>query len=58
MKNLKGKKPRCRERERERENLLNQRDYNEFSMFYYKFNYVGFDLLQRRKISALIAESY
>jgi len=39
-----------------RENSLNQRNYNEFSMFYYNFNSLGFDPLQRRKKLALIAE--
>ena len=32
---------------------LNQRDYNEFSMLYSKFNSLGFDLVQRRKRSAI-----
>ena len=39
-----------------RENSLNQRDYNKFSMLYYKCNSLGFDPLQRRKRFAFIAE--
>ena len=42
MKNSKQEKPRCKGRE----DSLNQRDYNEFSILYYKFNSLGFDLIQ------------
>jgi len=38
------------------ENPLNQINYNEFSMLYYKFNSLGFDLLQKRKRSTFITE--
>ena len=40
----------------ERENSLNQRDKNEFSMLYYKFDSLGFDPLLRRKRSIFAAE--
>jgi len=42
--------------QREREIPLSQRDYKEFSTLYYKFNSLRFDLVQRRKRSAFIAE--
>ena len=36
-------KPEGKKHEVKRENSLNQRDYNEFSMLYYKFNFLGFN---------------
>jgi len=44
------------EREREREIPLNQRDYKEFSVLYYRFNFLSFNPLQKRKRSIFIAK--
>jgi len=54
VKNLKRKKLQSKEREIP----LNQRDYKEFSAFYYKFNSLGFDPLPRKKKSAFITEGW
>jgi len=39
-----------------KEITLTQRDYKEFSALYYKFNFLGFDPLQKRKRVAFIAK--
>ena len=43
--------------QRERENSLNKKDY-EFSMLYYKFNSLAYDLLQRRNKSTFIPKGW
>jgi len=44
------------QREREREIPLNQRDYKEFSTLYYRFNFLGFDPVPKRKRLTFIVD--
>jgi len=52
MKNPREEKPWYKERELP----LNQRDYKEVSALCYRFNYLGFDPLPRRRRLAFITE--
>jgi len=50
------KNPQKRKPQRKEKIPLNQKDYNEFSVLYYGFNFLGFDPLLRRKMSSFTAE--